>query len=225
MDPLLLTFLGVAALLTITPGADTMLIIRSSLVGGFGRSVITTFGICAGLLVHAALSALGLSVVVMHSAEVYHAVKLAGAAYLIWLGVQSLREAFRRDRSDDGATDAAFAAMSTPHGREIARGSSARGTGKAFGEGFLSNVLNPKVAIFYLAFLPQFVRPDDPVLARSLFLACIHAAMGIVWLLFVARVLHTARSVVLRPAVSRWLHGVSGTVLMVFGVKLATAER
>jgi len=214
MDPLLLTFLGVAALLTITPGADTMLIIRSSLVGGFGRSVITTFGICSGLLVHAVLSALGLSVVVMHSAEVYHAVKLAGAAYLIWLGVQSLREALQRHDVDPAAVEA-----------DLGLAPRAGSPWKAFGEGFLSNVLNPKVAIFYLAFLPQFVRPDDPVLARSLLLACIHAAMGIVWLLFVARVLHTARSVVLRPAVGRWLHGVSGTVLMAFGVKLATADR
>ena len=89
VDTQVVTFIFVAAALTLTPGADTMLVVRNVLRGGRRDGVVTTVGICSGLFVHAALSALGVSVLLLHSATAFHVVKLVGAGYLVWLGLQS----------------------------------------------------------------------------------------------------------------------------------------
>lgn len=207
----LVTYTAVAAVLTVTPGADTMLVIRNVIARGRRAGVITTLGICSGLFVHATLSALGLSVILARSAEAFTIVKLAGAGYLAWLGAQSLRRAARRappDASWSGADDA--------RALEPAR---------SWREGFLTNVLNPKVAVFYLAFLPQFVGPGDPLLPTFLLLAAIHAALGLVWLSGLAALLEGARGWFTRAAVRRALEGVSGTVLVGLGARLALAWR
>ena len=90
IDAQLVTFIFVAAALTLTPGADTMLVVRNVLRGGRRDGVVTTVGICSGLFVHATLSALGVSMLLLHSATAFHMVKLAGAGYLVWLGLQSV---------------------------------------------------------------------------------------------------------------------------------------
>src|SRR5881409_3401370 len=95
LDSQVLAFTVVAALLTLSPGADTMLVVRNVLRGGRRDGVVTTFGICSGLFVHATLSAFGASILLMHSATAFHLVKLAGAGYLVWLGLYSLRSAVR----------------------------------------------------------------------------------------------------------------------------------
>lgn len=203
----LLPFAVAAALLTLSPGPDTMLVLRNTLRGGRADGVRTTLGICSGLLVHAILSALGLSVILVRSAELFTVVKLLGAGYLVWLGLGSLRNVRRvapsvqRDESTP---------TSTP---------------RPYREGLLTNVLNPKVAVFYLAFLPQFVGPGDPVLARSLLLASIHNAMGLVWLTGLATGASRARQFITRRAVRAWLDGICGVVLVGLGVRLALAKR
>src|SRR5688500_5501069 len=131
MDPLFVAGLAVLALLTISPGADMALVAKITLERGRRDALIATTGICSGLLVHATASALGLSVILATSAEAFTFVKLAGAAYLVFLGVQTLRSSFRHE------TVAAVAPR--------------RGT-SPFLQGLLSNVLNPKVAVFYLTF-------------------------------------------------------------------------
>jgi RhtB (resistance to homoserine/threonine) family protein len=183
-----------------------MLVLRSALVRGRRAGLLTVLGICAGLFIHATLSALGLSVVLVRSARAFEIVKLAGAAYLVFLGLQSVRSAARA-------------------GSAAERPSEVVGARRAFVEGLLNNVLNPKVAIFYLAFLPQFIGPSDPVLAKSILLAAIHFTEGVIWLslltVFVARL----RGVLASPRVHRALESVTGLVLIGFGVKLATARR
>jgi RhtB (resistance to homoserine/threonine) family protein len=205
----LVTYTAVAAVLTVTPGADTMLVIRNVIARGRRAGVVTTLGICSGLFVHATLSALGLSLILARSAEAFTVVKLAGAVYLAWLGAQALGGAARR---------AAPAAVLPNEGR-------AAGRARSWREGFLTNVLNPKVAVFYLAFLPQFVGSGDPVLPTFLALAAIHAALGLVWLSLLASLLERAREWFGRPAVRRALDGVSGAVLVALGAKLALARR
>ena len=167
--------------------------------------------ICTGLFVHATFSALGLSLILARSANAFGVAKLAGAGYLAWLGVQSLRRATRPDPADPAA-----AAVSDPRSPDAAR---------AWREGFLTNVLNPKVAVFYLAFLPQFVGPGDRLLPTFLLLAAIHAALGLVWLSLLASLLEQARGWLARPAARRVLEGVSGAVLVGFGARLALARR
>ena len=209
-DSQVLAFIVVAAALTVTPGADTMLVLRNVLQGSQRDGIITTFGICAGLFVHALLSGLGVSIILMHSATLFQIVKTVGACYLIWLGWQSLRGTLRPAAKSDMA---------------LTKGSSARSSKKCLLEGFLSNVLNPKVAVFYLAFLPQFIGPDDPVLAKSLLLAGIHYVMAILWLVSLSALLDHARAFIIRSAVRKWMEGICGFVLVGLGVKLVLEKQ
>jgi RhtB (resistance to homoserine/threonine) family protein len=205
----MLTFTGIALLLTITPGADTMLVMRSVVARGQRAGLLTTIGICCGLFVHASLSAVGLSVILVRSAAAFEFVKLVGAAYLIFLGVQSLwRVMHHQSRVADDAP------LERGHG-------TARTKRRPFLEGLLTNVLNPKVAVFYLAFLPQFIRPGDPVLLKSVFLASIHFLLGLLWLSLVTLVLGRLRAVLTRPHIQQRLEAITGVILIAFGVRLA----
>ncbi len=206
-DSQVLAFTGIAALLTLTPGADTMLVLRSALLRGRRAGLLTVAGICCGLFVHATLSALGLSVVLVRSARAFELVKLAGAGYLVFLGIQSIGSAARRRTPEQAPARASVSRR------------------RAFGEGLLNNVLNPKVAVVYLAFLPQFIGPRDPLLAKSLLLAGIHCAQGIVWLSFLTMFVGRVRLALARPAVQRGLESLSGIVLVGFGVRLAAERR
>ena len=207
IDSQIVAFTFAAAVLTVTPGQDTMLVVRNVLRGGRRDGVVTTFGICAGLFMHATLSALGVSVILMHSATAFQLVKFAGACYLVWLGVRSLSSAVR------GAHH--------PAGPEHRLAPDAVSSQRCFLEGLLSNVLNPKTAVFYLAFLPQFIGPIDPVLLKSLLLAGIHYAEGILWLVVVSMAVDQTRRFFLKSMVRRWLDGICGTLFVGFGVRLA----
>lgn len=206
-DMQLVTFVVLAAALTLSPGADTLLVIRNVVARGRGAGVATAFGICCGLFVHATLSALGLSVLLAHSTWAYELLRICGALYLLWLGLQSLARALQR--TDDKAAV------------EVARPPSRV---RSFREGLLTNVLNPKVAVFYLAFLPQFVGLHDPVFAKSMLLAGIHASMGLAWLAALAAMLDRARALITRPRVKRLLEGVSGGILVGLGARLVFAR-
>jgi len=205
-DPRLVAFIGVAAILTILPGADMALVTRNVLVVGRRRTMLTIAGICVGCVIHATASALGLSAILATSAAAFDLVKTIGAAYLVWLGVQSIRDA----------------------ARPASPGNSASGPSAALGpflQGFLTNVLNPKVAIFYLTFLPQFIGPAEPVFRRSLLLASIHIAMGFVWLSAYAWFVDQLGAVLTRPRVKASLERVTGGLLIALGARLAWARR
>jgi threonine/homoserine/homoserine lactone efflux protein len=204
IDPLFVAGLAVLALLTISPGADMALVAKITLERGRRAALLATIGICSGLFVHATASALGLSVTLATSAEAFTVVKLAGAAYLVYLGVQALRSSFR--------------------GEALVTAAPRRATAP-FLQGLLSNVLNPKVAVFYLTFMPQFMSPDDNVLVRSLAFAVAHAVMGLVWLTAYAYVLSQISVVLGRIGVRRWLERVTGGVLIALGVRLALERR
>jgi RhtB (resistance to homoserine/threonine) family protein len=206
IDSQIIAFTFAAAVLTVIPGQDTMLVVRNVLRGGRYDGIVTTFGICAGLFMHATLSALGVSVILMHSAMAFQLVKLAGACYLVWLGIRSLSNAVRGEHDPTG-----------PEHR-IATDSVSRH--RSFLEGLLSNVLNPKTALFYLAFLPQFIGPTDPVLPKSLLLASIHYAEGIFWLVVVSMAVDQTRRLFQKSIVQQWLDGICGTLFVGFGVRL-----
>ena len=194
LDPLFVAGLAVLALLTVSPGADTALVTKITLERGRRAALLATLGICSGLLVHATASALGLSVILATSAEAFTIVKIAGAAYLTYLGVQALRSSFRHDTA------------------EVA---SPRRGANPYLQGVFSNVLNPKVAVFYLTFLPQFMSPGDNVLVRSLAFAAAHGAYAL-----------TRISALLGGAgVRRWLERVTGGVLIALGARLALERR
>ncbi len=211
MDPQLWAFVGLAALLTIMPGADMALVTRSTLAGGRRAAFQTTLGICLGCLVHATASAFGISAILRTSAMAFMVVKTIGAAYLVYIGVRAIVDTWRRKEP---------VAAQLPGAKP-----SAITTRRAFSEGLLTNLLNPKVAIFYLTLLPQFIVPGDPVLVKSLALASVHILMGLVWLTIYAWFIDQFSAVLNRPSVKNALERVTGAVLIGLGVRLAWERR
>ncbi|ENM5815626.1 LysE family translocator [Vibrio mimicus] len=197
-------FLIAITILTLTPGLDTALVIRNTSRAGFADGCTTSLGICFGLFVHATFSAIGISAILAQSAELFQIVKMIGAAYLIWLGISSLRSL-----------------MKTGQGIEVASltHSQFRLT-RSLREGFLSNVLNPKTAVFYLAFLPQFINPEYSPLAQSLLMALIHFAIAMVWQCGLAGALSSAQNLLKNASFMRWMEGTTGFVLVALGIKL-----
>lgn len=213
MDSRLWAFVVVATLLAVTPGADTLLVVRNVLTRGRVGALLTVAGIASGCVVHAVLSAVGVSLILVRSAEAFAVLRFCGAAYLIVLGAQSVR---RWWRVDDGAPTAAGSGATGPRSSRRLR---------SFVEGLLTNVLNPKVGIFYLAFLPQFVAPGDPALERSLLLAALHIGIGVVWLSTLSFGVGRIRPLVESRLWRARLEGASGAVLIALGVRLAGARR
>lgn len=209
IDPQVAAFTIIAGLLTLTPGADTMLVMRNVMARGQGAGLFTTLGSCCGVFIHATLSALGLSLILVQSAMVFHVVKWLGAGYLIWLGLQALRQAWQQPHSESDSIGWAGSSVSTVKGRQ------------SFFEGLLSNILNPKVAIFYLAFLPQFISPGDWVLGKSVLLAGIHWVENLVWLSIVTLCLGRLRTWITQPRVKRAIEATTGAILIAFGARLA----
>jgi RhtB (resistance to homoserine/threonine) family protein len=199
----LLAFAAVAALLTVTPGLDTMVVLRSALLNGRRAGMLAGLGICLGVLLWGVASALGVSALLATSRVAFDVLRLAGAAYLVWIGARALWAA-RRERApieiDSRGPPPAAA---------------------AFRIGLLTNLLNPKVGVFYVTLLPQFVPPGAPVLALTLGMAAIHAAEGIVWFAVIVLLLARIRGWLLNPTVSRRLNQLSGVTFIGFGLRIA----
>ena len=189
-----------------TPGVDTLLVMRNAARGGNRDGLLTSLGICMGLFAHASISAAGLSVVLLGSAELFTGLKLAGAAYLIWLGVQSLRSALQRRAIQ----------IDAPQGQNAVPGI------RSLREGLLSNLLNPKPIIFYMAFLPQFIDPAYSALLQALIMASIHFAIGTLWQGGLVLMVGSARLWLQRPRVAQVMDSLTGLLLVGFGAKLAT---
>jgi threonine/homoserine/homoserine lactone efflux protein len=227
MTASLLAFIPVALLLTLIPGADTALVTRSALAGGTRAARWTIFGICTGCLIHATASALGLSAILATSARAYEIVKYVGAAYLVWIGVQGIRQA-RDDGRYESLDFARDDSRCQPERAQRVGGSAREVThrgGHPFTQGFLTNILNPKVALFYLTFLPQFIPAGAPILRTSLLLAMIHNVLGFAWLSIYARFVDRLRVALTRPVVKAWLERVTGGALVLLGARLAWSRR
>lgn len=219
VDGRLIAFAGLALVLVLTPGANIMLVIRSTLSHGPRAGVASALGIALGHFVHATASALGLSIFLQTSEVAFTVVKVVGAAYLAYLGLRSLATAVRGKGRAFDVVDGAE--VDTGQDATPARRSSRR----FLLDGFLCNVLNPKVALFYLALLPQFIAPGEPVLARSLLLAAIHGCISVSWQSVLSVALGKLRPLLARPAVYRTLEALTGTLLIGFGMRLALAHR
>ncbi|WP_215548270.1 LysE family translocator [Amycolatopsis sp. CA-230715] len=199
----LLGFTVVALLGVMTPGLDTMLILRNSILGGRRRGIAALLGISAGCLVWGSASVLGLTALLTASHVAYNAVRIAGAAYLLWLGGSALWKSLRRK----GETVEEQAVPTAPS------------WGKAFRSGMLTNLLNPKVGVFYMSLLPQFIPAGAP--AWGAVLVLIHVGAGLLWLGGLVWAAGKAKRFLSREAVKRWLDRVTATVLIGLGVKLA----
>lgn len=209
------TFLIAISLLTVTPGVDTLLVMRNTARGGLKDGVVSSFGICSGLFVHATLSAVGISLILLQTAWAFTLLKWVGAAYLIWLGIASLRQAFSNKADQKPAK---------PEPESAAPVAGDYRPWRSLREGLLSNVLNPKTALFYMAFLPQFIDPQGAAFSQSIALAAVHFVLAMIWQTAVAAMVLHSRRWVARPGLKRLMHGLTGGVFVALGARLAVTQ-
>jgi threonine/homoserine/homoserine lactone efflux protein len=200
----LLAFTFAATLLTLTPGLDTALILRTSVAEGGKKAVHAALGIDVGCFVWGALVAFGLGALLAVSELAYTALKWCGAAYLCWLGIQLLlrpRQSF------------------TLQGEESVR------SNNWFLRGMLGNVLNPKMGVFYVSFLPQFIPAGHSPMVWTFLLVSIHVCLGTLWSLTLIMASRSAAQVLRKPAVVKWMDRATGTAFLLFAARLALSKR
>jgi threonine/homoserine/homoserine lactone efflux protein len=201
----LLAFTAVAALLAITPGLDTALVLRTAASEGPRPALWSALGIVAGCFVWAAVVAGGLGVLLVASEFAYNALRWIGAAYLVYVGVKMILRP--RTSFDQRAAPPAMRSQG------------------AFARGALTNLLNPKVGIFYLSFLPQFIPAGVSAVPFTLLLAAIHGLLGLLWFLALIAATRPLTGWLRRPSVIRWLDRAAGGVFVAFGARLAVESR
>lgn len=203
-------FIVSGLLLNIMPGPDSLLIMTRSATQGWRAGSAAALGIGAGTMVHILAAALGLSALLSTSAAAFTAVKWAGAAYIAYVGINLLRAKLKTPAPQ---ADAPVDVPSLPYG-------------KIFFQGFLTNILNPKVALFFLAFVPQFISADSPSKPVAfIVLGCIFNVNGMLWChglaLFTA---FASARLTIKPRVTQWLNRVTGGLFIVLGLRLALSE-
>jgi threonine/homoserine/homoserine lactone efflux protein len=206
MDAELLAFVGVSVLLAVTPGPDMAVVTRNALAHGRRGVILTTSGIAIALSIWVTATALGVSAVLRSSADLFFALKLVGAAYLAYLGLRTLWDS-RREPAD-------LLAAAPPPAPSHA----------IFRQGFLSALTNPKLGVFFVTFLPQFVEPGQALLPRLLELGLIFATIGWIWMNLYGLLVTRIRAFITASRVRQWMERVTGVVLLGFGARLA-AER
>jgi RhtB (resistance to homoserine/threonine) family protein len=204
----LLVFIGVAAIVIVVPGPDTAVVTKNVLVHGRRAAFGTSLGVSAGLSVWTLAAAIGVASLVRASAVAFTVLKLIGALYLVWLGLQALRAA---GQTDPGALRSA--------------NKPAMGALGGFRQGFLSDLANPKIGIFFTSLLPQFVDPGHPVLLPFLALGAVFVLMTVVWLSAYCLIAARAAATLQRPRVRAAMDRFTGVVLIALGLRLAIEHR
>jgi len=205
----LISFVIAAGLLTITPGLDTAVVLRTATSEGAKRGALAALGVVLGCLIWGGAVAIGLGALLAASPLAFTALKWAGVAYLVWLGLQLItkpRTAFAVAAAEDSADRA-------------------RGAFAWFWKGLLQNLLNPKIAVFYISFLPQFTPLGVATAPYVFLLAAIHAGLGVVWFSMLLLATRPLLRQLRRPGVVKAMDRLTGCVFMGFGVKLALARR
>jgi threonine/homoserine/homoserine lactone efflux protein len=205
----LLAFVAVSAVVIVTPGQDTALTIRNSLAGGRRGGVFTALGVATGQLAWTTAASLGVAALLVASEPAFDALRLAGAAYLVWLGVLSLRAACRR--YPPAQTGVGGRRRLSPHA--------------AYRQGLVSNLGNAKIAVFFTSLLPQLVPAGGASFWHFFPLGVLFAAMTLAWLSAYAVVITRLGDVIRRGRVRRCLDAVTGTALVAFGVRLAATSK
>jgi threonine/homoserine/homoserine lactone efflux protein len=204
----LLAFAGFSLLLALTPGPDFALVTRNALAFGRRGVVLTTAGLTGGIAIWVAASAVGVAVLLERSAALYTAVRLAGAAYLAYLGIRTLWASRRHPPPLSSETPPASRRAST-----------------IWRQGLLSAALNPKLGVFFVSVLPQFVDTHSAALPQSLLLGAIFIVIGIAWMGFYGMSVTRLRDVLMSVRVRRWLERATGVALLAFSAKLVLDAR
>src|SRR5437899_7656304 len=206
----LLPFLGVSFIVIATPGPDTAITIRNTLVGGRSGGIFTALGIASGQTIWAIATSAGIAALLIASEPLFLAVKYAGAAYLVYLGGQALWQALLPSSPGSAAAGGPMRCLSAS---------------TAFRQGVISDLSNPKMAIFFPSLLPQFVPSGAATFSAFLLLGAVFALMTFAWLVLYATVVARAGDFLRRPSWRRTIEGVTGTVLIGLGLRLAAEQR
>jgi threonine/homoserine/homoserine lactone efflux protein len=210
VDGSFVAFLGIAVVVIVTPGQDTALTIRNTLLGGRRAGLATALGVAVGQSTWTVATSAGLTAILVASEPAFVALRLGGSAYLVWLGLQSIRAGLRP------AAGRLHDPVGTPQPGSMRR---------AWRQGVLSSLGNPKLAVFFSSLLPQFAPPGSAALETMLALGAVFVAMTVAWLSFYAAVTARAGDLLRRGPVRRLVDGVMGAVLVLFGGRLALNGR
>ena len=202
----IITFVGVASLLVISPGPNGFLIAKTVPLFGQKAGFANVWGFVAAFYVHGSLAIFGISLILVKSAEAFFVFKMLGAAYLIWIGLKALKSAFEDKQTEKS------------HPIHKSKGST--NIYHAFGEGFLTNVLNPKASMFYLAVFPQFISINDGVLSAYA-LVTAHSIVNLLWFSTMVIMLSHVKTATNNLRFKKWLNSITGVVFIGFGAKLA----
>lgn len=202
-------FLAVSVVVIVTPGPDTALTVKNALLGARRGGVCTAAGVATGQAIWALFAGVGIAALLEGAQPAYVALRIAGASYLVWLGMRALVAALRRRSARPLAGPAASRGISG---------------GAAYRQGLLSNLLNPKMVVFFVSLLPQFTG-GDPSFVGCVLLGLVFGVLTFVWLTGYAIAVAKAGDVLRRPRIRRILDGVTGLMLVAFGVRLAREHR
>lgn len=204
MSMLLIPYLIAISILTITPGLDTTLIIRTATLEGKTKAFQAALGINLGCIVWGVIVACGLGALLMTSDLAFNALKWIGAIYLTWLGLNLLLK---------------------PRSQLVSLNNSAVTTQNWFMKGFWGNLLNPKVGIFYISFLPQFIPQSASPVIWTMSLVMIHVVIGLIWSIFLIAAMQSISAYLKQPKFIRYMDRVTGSIFILFALKLALSKR
>ncbi|MFC9618645.1 LysE family translocator [Streptomyces sp. NPDC056930] len=210
------SFALVVGLLTLTPGLDTALILRTSALGRRKRALGVVLGIQSGTLVWGALTSLGVTALLTASHVAYETLRYAGAAYLLWMGGRMIISTLRGRVAEGVELPGAEARALAPQGTD--------GLAAGWRQGALTNLLNPKMGVFYVAVLPQFIPAGAPHFATGLLLTGVHIVLGLLWSALLVSFAQVLRGRLQRPQARRLLDRITGTVIAGFGLRLAMSD-
>ncbi|ALC91727.1 lysine transporter LysE [Bacillus sp. FJAT-18017] len=198
-------FVLMCILLIILPGPDTAIATKNTVAAGSIGGFKTALGTCCALLIHTSAAVLGLSAIIVKSALLFSFFKYVGAIYLIYLGVKTLSSLKKKEKSSSVEMNTKRHFVNT----------------SCFKQGFLTNILNPKVAVFFLTFLPQFVDPGSHTLLPFLIMGITYTLLTAVWFFLYVYLIHQISAFMKKPKTQTFIEGITGTILIGFGFKLA----
>ncbi len=225
----LLLFVPMAAILVMLPGPDFALIAKISLMNGRPQGQAAAVGVALGICVHTSAAMLGISAIIAQSVLWFSILKYVGAAYLVWLGIQALRAG---QRAGQPVSAAVVKTVQQPQASANVRADAASPAQRLslrqwlhfFGQGFLTNALNPKAVLIFLTFLPQFMDPHAPLAPQFLTLGSIMSGLCLFWYVPLAYMLGRIRHIFETSRFQKWMQRCTGLVFIAFGLKLATAH-
>ncbi|SCM83522.1 putative threonine efflux protein [uncultured Sporomusa sp.] len=210
----LYAYVGIVALLVVIPGPNTVLVMQSVGISGQRAGLFNVFGIVTAVYLNALLSGLGLTLIIMQSAEIYNLIKMLGAAYIAYLGVTSLVNAYKLHRKKESTCTN----NSSSQAPDVVTQESSF---TFYSKGVLTGVLNPKSALFFLAFFPQFIHPGGNIVIQSLILTILYSLVSVTWYGLLVIFMGKLRHFLVRSETQKWLKAITGTILVGLGIRIA----